>query len=78
MGLSDLLGKIKDLLSLDVKQILIVAMAVALASGSLLLFPDSLLTTMGLAGFRSQFRPWITLSAWLSLAWLASFGLCNS
>jgi hypothetical protein len=78
MGLSDLLGKIKDLLSLDDKRVLIVAMAVALASWSLLLFPDRLLTTVGLVGFRSQFRSWIGLAAWLSLAWLASFALYNT
>lgn len=71
MGLSDLLGKIKDILSLNVKQVLIVAVA----SWSLLFLPDSLLTTMGLAGFRSQFRPWIGLTAWLSLSWLAALPL---
>jgi hypothetical protein len=75
MGLFDLLGKIKDILPLDVKQVLIVAMAVALASWSLLLFPDSLLTTMGLVGLRSQFRQWIELAAWVSLALLTALAL---
>ncbi len=68
MGPPDLLGKIKDILSLSAKQVLIVAVA----SWSLLLLPDSLLTTMGLASFRNQFRPWIGLAALLSLAWLAA------
>jgi hypothetical protein len=67
----DLLGKIKDILSLTVKQVIIAAVA----SWTLLLLPDSLLTTMGLAGFRGQFRLWIGLAAWLSLSWLIALAL---
>src|SRR3989442_14213647 len=78
MGLSDLLGKIKDLLSLEDRKVVIVAVGAALASGALLLFPDDLLAAMGLTGFRNQFRPWIGLSALLSLAWLVSFALYNT
>lgn len=71
MWFSELLGKIKDILSLNPKQVLIVAVT----SWSLLLLPDRVLTIMGLAEFRSQFRHWIGLPAWLSLAWLVALGL---
>lgn len=65
------LAKFKDILSLSIKQVLIVAVA----GWSLLFVPDDLMRTMGLANLRNQHRPWIGLAAWLSFAWLAAIVL---
>ena len=68
MTLWELPGRIRDVLSLSAKQVLIVAVA----SWSLLFIPDSLLTSLGLTGFRSQFRAAIGLTAWISAAWFGA------
>lgn len=69
--LADFIGKIKDFLSLNTRQVVIVAVA----SWLLLFLPDSMLGVMGLADLRGQLRPWIGLVALLSLAWLIALPL---
>ncbi len=66
-------GKIKDILSLTVKQVLIVLVA----SWSLLLLPDGLLARMGLVDLRNDFRAWVGLVALVSLAWLVALPIYN-
>jgi hypothetical protein len=64
----DWIGKIEDLLDLGAKQVF----SVALAAWVLLLLPNSVVETMGLAGLRDQYRPLVGVVALVATAWLAA------
>jgi len=70
----DWIGKIKDLLDLGAKQVFIVA----LAAWVLLLLPNSVVETLGLASLRDQYRPVVGVVALVATSWLAAILLYDA
>src|SRR5439155_10468439 len=70
----DWIGKIKDLLDLGAKQVFIVA----LAAWVLLLLPNSVVETLGLASLRDQYRPIVGVVALVATSWLAAILLYDA
>ncbi len=70
----DWIGKIKDLLDLGAKQVFIVF----LAAWVLLLLPNPVVETMGLAGLRDQYRPLVGVVALVATAWLSALLLYDA